>query len=210
MNTQNPRNENLEIKAANPGTRLAAWLIELVTPFVIIITSLMLFQLISGGELFRENESSTIETIATNFTLVLLVAYIMLQITLVINRSQTFGKFLLNIQIIKNEQKQKQEIERIGFWSFILLREFIGKTLIIGSIPIIKILFMPIYGLIDNLIIFSKDHRTLHDRIANTRVIILPNRLKRKSLFDFKTLEKTYTIQSYDKHRGNEKNKNLT
>lgn len=108
------------------------------------------------------------------------VVFAIVQIVLMVNRSQTIGKYLLNIQVINNKTGK-----RVGFWRYAILRTFIGETLVIGVIPIIGWVFQPLYSLADSLFIFRKDRRTLHDLIGGTSVINLSTGQKRKSFFDF-------------------------
>ena len=91
--------------------------------------------------------------------------------------------FLMDIQIINTKINK-----RIGFWRNGIMREFIGKTLVIGAIPLLNITFQPLYFVIDHLFIFKKDRRTLHDMIAGTCVIRLSNEYSRKSILDWKRL----------------------
>lgn len=97
-----------------------------------------------------------------------------------LERSQTIGQYFFNIQVfdIKNNK-------RVGFWHYMFIRDFIGRTLIIGAVPLVGLIFMPFYFLVDHLFIFKKDRRAVHDLIAGTRVIKLPLEQQRKKLIDF-------------------------
>lgn len=107
------------------------------------------------------------------------------QIVLIWERSQTIGKHFIDIFVVR-----KDSDKRIGFWRFVLLRDFVGKTLILGAIPFIQVIFYPIYFIIDSLFIFRKDRRTVHDMVAGTVVVRLDHQNKRKKLFDFTVLPK--------------------
>lgn len=108
------------------------------------------------------------------------IVFVVMQIRLVLDRSQTIGQYFFNIQVfdIKNNK-------RVGFWRYMFVRDFFGRTLVIGALPIIGLIFMPFYYLIDHLFIFRKDRRTVHDLIAGTRVVKLPIEQQRKQLVDF-------------------------
>lgn len=108
------------------------------------------------------------------------IVFVIMQIRLVLERSQTLGQYFFNIQVFDIKKNK-----RVGFWRYMFIRDFIGKTLVIGAIPVINLVFMPIYSLIDHLFIFRKDRRTVHDLIGGTRVIKLPLEQQRKQLFDF-------------------------
>lgn len=106
--------------------------------------------------------------------------YFIVTIVLILNRSHGIGQHLLNIQVVDHQTEAG-----ISFWRYFLLWHVVGKSLIIGLIPIVNIVFLPIYSLIDNLFIFRKDRRAIHDLIAGTRVIKLPLEQQRKKLIDF-------------------------
>jgi len=125
------------------------------------------------------SQTTSVLTVITVLGLVILTFYLM------INRSQTPGKFLLNIQVFDLKKNK-----RIGFIKFWILREVIGKMTIIEVIPFLGPILKFIYVLFDSPFIFTKNHRTIHDRIAGTIVINLPEDQKRKSFFDFKKLPK--------------------
>jgi uncharacterized RDD family membrane protein YckC len=114
------------------------------------------------------------------FVGIYVVVFVIMQIRLILERSQTLGQYFFNIQVFDIKKNK-----RVGFWRYTLLRDFVGKTLVIGAIPIINLIFMPIYFIIDHLFIFKKDRRAVHDLVAGTRVIKLPTEQQRKQLFDF-------------------------
>ena len=111
---------------------------------------------------------------------VYVIVFIIMQLRLVLTRSQTVGQYLFNIQVFDIKKNK-----RVGFWRYMFIRDFFGKTLVIGALPIIGLIFMPFYSLVDHLFIFRKDRRTVHDLIAGTRVVKLPIEQQRKQLFDF-------------------------
>ena len=176
--------------------RLAAFLIDGAFFSVAIPVQLEKKELLAAG--LSEQAASTVTTIAIVFILIL----VGLNAFLIIRRSQTIGKFLLNIQVINKKTQQ-----RTGFWRYFLLRTLIGQNLglLLGILlPIILFAFFPdllfwgmlmligqlAYPLIDSLFIFRKDQRTLHDLIAGTSVINLPPNEKRKTCFDWSVLPK--------------------
>lgn len=111
---------------------------------------------------------------------IFVIIFVIVQVRLVLERSQTIGQYFFNIQVfdIKNNK-------RVGLLRYMFIRDFIGRTLIIGAIPLVGLIFMPFYFLVDHLFIFKKDRRAVHDLIAGTRVIKLPLEQQRKKLIDF-------------------------
>lgn len=157
---------------ATPCDRLYAFLLDFFTPVVVGIVIVPL-QYIVG------------EDIATFAVGIALLAFLVVQFMLVAKRSQTLGKHLLNIYVVDTRRDA-----RCGFWRFFLMREFVGKTLIIGSLPVLNFTLQPLYLIVDSLFIFRKDRRTVHDMIARTAVRHLPEVYARKKLLDFTEMRK--------------------
>lgn len=88
------------------------------------------------------------------------LALIGLQLYLLIARSQSIGKWLLNTQIWDYETN-----EPAGFVKTFLLRGVVNG--LISAIPCIG----SIYSLVDICVIFGEEHRCLHDQIAGTYVV---------------------------------------
>lgn len=108
------------------------------------------------------------------------VVFTIMQLRLVLARSQTIGQYLFDIQVFDIKKNK-----RVGFWRYMFVRDFFGKTLVIGALPIVGLIFMPFYFLVDHLFVFRKDRRAVHDLIGGTRVIKLPLEQQRKQLFGF-------------------------
>ena len=68
---------------------------------------------------------------------------------------QTIGKYLLRIRIVKLDGSNG------GFVSNVLIREIANGLLN----------FIPLYGVVDGLLIFRQDQRCIHDHLAGTVVI---------------------------------------
>lgn len=128
----------------------------------------------TGGAIDKAGEKM-LAVMAFPFAILLVVVSILL----VVKRAQTLGKHWLNIAVVNNDTGVK-----IGFWRYGLLREFVGKTLVIGALPLLQFVFYPLYFIVDHIFIFRKDHRTLHDMIANTRVVLLPEHKSRRKFID--------------------------
>lgn len=75
----------------------------------------------------------------------------------IIGRGKTLGKLIFSISMVKRDDLSEISPSRL------ILREFIGQGLIE------TILFIPI--IISFIFLFSKESRTIHDRLAKTVVI---------------------------------------
>lgn len=88
------------------------------------------------------------------------LALLAVQLYLLINRSQSIGKYLMNTQIHDYETDTPA-----SFTKTFLLRGVVNG--LIGAIPCIG----PIYNIVDILCIFGEEHRCLHDQLAGTYVV---------------------------------------
>lgn len=85
---------------------------------------------------------------------------LVVQIVLIVTRSQTLGKMVFGIRVWSVEDE-----ERAGWGRYIGLRIIVNG--LVSAIPFVGSL----YGLIDLLFIFGDDRRCLHDRLAGTIVV---------------------------------------
>jgi uncharacterized RDD family membrane protein YckC len=83
-----------------------------------------------------------------------------LQIGLLIQRAQTIGKALLGIKIVDEATR-----DHPGFVKLVLVRGLLFNAAY--RIP----LFGGALFLVDSSLVFSEQHRTLHDRVAGTLVV---------------------------------------
>ena len=88
------------------------------------------------------------------------LALLIVQLYLLINRSQSVGKYLVKTQIFDYETRTPA-----GFVKTFLLRGVVNN--LITNIPCVG----AIYAIVDPLFVFSEEHRCLHDQIAGTYVV---------------------------------------
>jgi uncharacterized RDD family membrane protein YckC len=138
---------------ASRGTRLGAKLIDGVVLGVVVFAAVMLGSA-AGASPNGEFGGSMMALLLLGFGLVL-----GLQAWLLHRHGQTIGKKLLRIRIVRGD------LSRCGLGRIVLLR--LLPFSIVGLIPLIG----PAVSLVDVLLIFSDDHRTLHDRLADTVVV---------------------------------------
>lgn len=145
--------------------QLLDFVIFIIPNFVFAWLGMLIFGTEEGGKFFIG---------------IYILVFVVMQIRLTLDRSQTMGQYFFNIQVFDIKANK-----RVGFWRYVFIRDFVGKTLIIGAIPLVNLFFMPFYFVIDHLFVFKKDRRAIHDLIAGTRVIKLPLEQQRKKLIDF-------------------------
>ena len=131
------------------GTRLAARFIDVF---------LLMGAIAVGGALVPFLGASAEEGHASAAVLRVFVPALALyvyQCYLVATEGQSLAKRWLNIRI------ERLDGEPVGFVHGVLLRSWVMQLLN----------FIPLMGLIDSVMIFSEEHRCLHDRIAGTIVV---------------------------------------
>ena len=79
-----------------------------------------------------------------------------------LQHGQTIGKKLVAIRIVRKDGKPIDAIRIITHR--ILPVQLAGQVPCVGSLAV----------LVDALLIFRTDHNTLHDDIADTKVVVLP------------------------------------
>ncbi len=109
-------------------------------------------------QIFKVISASIPQTTLTTVGLLVLVLMI-LQMTLIASRGQTIGKILLSIRIVDETSGRKTTALRS-----VLLRSVLVKY--IGYNLVSSLLFF-----VDFIFLFTKNNRTLHDRLAKTVVV---------------------------------------
>lgn len=138
---------------ASRGTRLGAKLIDGVVLGVVVFAVVMAGTA-GGASPDGQFGGSMMAVMVLAFALVL-----GLQAWLLHRHGQTIGKKLLGIRIVRGD------LSRCGLRRIVFLR--VLPFSLVGLIPLIG----PAVGLVDALMIFGDDHRTLHDRVADTVVV---------------------------------------
>jgi len=145
---------------ATPWIRLGAVMLDALIPFSIVFVGAVFVVLFSGAE--ETSAFGAEETPA--YAIVLLIAfsivYFLFQLKLLAENGWTIGKKICGIRIIRANGDQA------GVGRIFGLRMMAPGLL--GAIPFVGIVF----GLVDGLLIFSDQHRTLHDRMADTLVVV--------------------------------------
>ena len=142
-----------ELEPASRGTRLGAAIIDGIIGVICIYVPL-----IAGGWLQNPSAGGVFQvgTVWIAIMVVLSVAWLGVTIVLVSRNGQTIGKKALGIKVVRSDGS-KASLGRI-FW----LRNFVNGLL--GLIPL--------YGLVDVLFIFGEQRQCVHDKIADTIVVV--------------------------------------
>lgn len=149
---------------AGRGSRLGAYLLDQM--FVLILVMPGLWQLFQPFMKDLEaGRTPTPEELIAQLAPVLplliipVLAFVIVQIVLLVKRGQTVGKMLLGVRIVKLDGSAA------GFVSVILMRGLLPA--LIGGIPMVGGFF----SLINVLLIFREDRRCIHDLMAGTVVV---------------------------------------
>jgi uncharacterized RDD family membrane protein YckC len=136
---------------ASRGTRLGAKFIDgllLVACYVPIIV---------GAVMQNGSDVNGVGVVLALLGIVGIIALLVIQCMQLYSNGQTLGKKWLNIKIIRTDGS------RMGFGRFLGLRWFVPAVLL-GMV-------VPFFAIIDACFIFAEDHKTLHDKIADTVVV---------------------------------------
>lgn len=165
-----------EKELASRGSRLAARLIDwsmMLVPIIFLVMALMDAAFEAEVQSLKDNPTALMEALQrqiqkaqaagnpTVMAMSVLILVVMLgNVILLSVRGQSAGKLLTGIQIVR-----AADGGRAGFVKAVLLRWFLFA--VIESIQFIG----PVLSLANILMIFRRDHRCLHDLVADTRVV---------------------------------------
>lgn len=145
-------NNSDELEPAGRGIRLGAFFLDAIISGVLIGLPLGL-----GGFNFISPEQTTgISPIAGLLSLAGFIVWVWFTILYVSRNGQTIAKKLLGIKVVRSDGS-KASLGRI-FW----LRNVVNALL--GIIPL--------YFFIDHLVIFGDTRQCVHDKIADTIVVV--------------------------------------
>ena len=168
MNTTNPYappqaavqdigEPDMTSEAAGRGTRLVAVILDGMITVAMVYIPLAIGVATSGRPLMVNAHLNGSAIVGAGLWLALLgaAAWVWLTILFVARNGQTIAKKLLGIKVVRSDGS-KASLGRI-FW----LRNVVNTVL--G--------FIPLYGIVDLLLIFGEARLCVHDKIADTIVI---------------------------------------
>lgn len=135
---------------ASPWTRLGAFIVNYL---------LFGLAMVPGIAILVVGEGARSDAIAAVGGLVLLasvVGFLLYQAVLLSREGQSLGKRLFELRIVDARDDSNPGFGRVIGSRFILMQ---------------ALALIPFVGLIDALMIFTEEHKTLHDRLASTVVV---------------------------------------
>jgi uncharacterized RDD family membrane protein YckC len=147
---------------AGRGTRLGAFILDGFIASVLIYVPLGIGVSMNGHPLFMNAHFNFQAMVGSGSWLPLLglVAWSWLTVVFVARNGQSIAKKMLGIKVVRSDGS-KASLGRI-FW----LRNVVNGVLA----------FVPLYGLVDLLLIFGESRQCVHDKIADTIVIKAANK----------------------------------
>jgi uncharacterized RDD family membrane protein YckC len=143
---------------AGRGTRLLAAILDGIIFLIMVYGPAVLGFVVAGGPASIDVDPDA-EATATLFAVIGgvigLIPFLLLNLLFVVRNGQSIGKKIIGIKVVRTDGS-RASLARI-FW----LRNVVNTLL--GIIPL--------YGLIDILLIFGDQRQCIHDKLADTIVI---------------------------------------
>ncbi len=143
---------------ADPMKRFMGFLIDTLAGLLFVAPGI---GMMLAGVATAQNDPEPSMPVIIGFLLIGVggIAGFAIQLYLLINSSQSIGKYFMKIQILDYETNQPADLIKT-----LLLRTFVNG--LIGSFTC-----GPLYFLVDSLFVFNDERRCLHDQIAGTYVV---------------------------------------
>ena len=137
----------MDLPLAERGQRLIASLIDASPIFVLQVLIRWVHSL--------GTVNNTVNTVVAGYLLLLFV-YAIYQIAILVKDGQTIGKKIMHVKIVGVDSGHNP-----GYMSTVIKRSILNTLLSL----------IPIYAIVDDLLIIRDDHRCIHDFIAGTVVV---------------------------------------
>ena len=146
-----------DTELAGRGARLAAFILDAIIGSILVYVPLGVSMGLSGRPVFVNAHFNSAALFGTFSWMPLLgiIAWAWLTILFVSRNGQSIAKKILGIKVVRSDGS-KASLGRI-FW----LRNVVNAVLAM----------IPLYGLIDMLLIFGEPRQCVHDKIADTIVV---------------------------------------
>lgn len=161
-------NENVSLYLAGRFRRLAATLIDAV------LVPLLTMVLVMVTDVMEDAEDYATNWVALHVLLLAVVSYLILNGYGLMSRGQTLGKKLLGIAIVvataptEGSDGIQYEFTPAPLWKLICIRALFFPLLFVTIVP-----WIALVPIADQLLIFSKRRRCLHDLASGTVVVRL-------------------------------------
>ena len=148
-----PFSRSVESRKATRGARLGAAMIDgAIIGCIAVITGIFV-------GLSRGTVGGKSAIVGGFVALVLILAWIIVNIVLLARHGQTIGKRALGLAIVRSDGAPCE------LWRILVLRIFAVRA--IGVVPMVG----PLFSLVDVLLIFGEERRCVHDYMADTVVV---------------------------------------
>lgn len=146
----------VELSLAGRGRRIAATLIDFVLVPVVAIFIMLVTRVLEHAQDWTDSAMPVVRMIALGF-----VSYLLLNGLLLATRGQTVGKAVMGITIVSTTTGTKAPL-----WKLLLIRFWFFPALYLVFSP-----YTAIVPLVDQIFIFRKQRRCLHDLLCGTSVV---------------------------------------
>ena len=143
---------------AGRGTRLAAAILDGIAFSAMVYLPLIIGMRLNGGPLVLPNGHFNPLALAGAglwLPLIGLIAWCWLTILFVTRNGQSIGKKMVAIKVVRSDGSQAT----------------LGRIFLLRNVVNTVLAFVPLYGLVDILLIFGEARQCVHDKIADTIVI---------------------------------------
>ena len=156
------RDPAAEIVLADRGTRLGAAMLDgIIFSALVYLPLFFIFRIgLGSGSLISTPQNSTVLIIGAVLTLGGFGAWCWFTIKYVMANGQSIAKRLLGIKVIRSDGTA------VSFGRLFWLRNVLSS--LIGVVPLLGV----VYTLADMLFIFATSRQCLHDKLADTIVVI--------------------------------------
>jgi uncharacterized RDD family membrane protein YckC len=145
----------LEERLAGRGRRLVATLIDMLLVPALTVLLVMITGVMEHAEDYRNSMW------IVNVLLLAVLSYLILNGYWLFTRGQTVGKRVMGVAIVATESG-----ERAAFWKLVCIRALFFPLLFVVISPILAAL-----PIVDQLFVFRKNRRCVHDLAAGTSVV---------------------------------------
>ena len=151
-------NPAAKLALAERGTRLGASILDSVIAFSMIFGPFLLFGIVGAAAATPEAAARTSNVFALGLVLSLVggVAWFGLTLRFLIKNGQSIGKKLVGIKVVRKDGTPVS----------------VGRVVLLRNVVVKGLSFIPFFGLVNVLFIFAESRQCLHDRIADTIVVV--------------------------------------
>ena len=146
----------VELALAGRGRRIAATAIDFVLVPIVAIFLMLVTRVLEHAQDWAENAMPVARMLALG-----LASYLLLNGWLLATRGQTAGKAIMGVAIVSAATGAK-----VPLWKLILIRFWFFPALYLIFSP-----YTAIVPLVDQLFIFGKQRRCLHDLLCGSSVV---------------------------------------